>query len=190
MSKFYYPAIIAFFITACASSPPASNVELSAANKTANANASTSPTIKPTADLPTDQANTNSAVNAQNSINSNQPRLRDTSVSLENMERLRSKGGGDRNAAPIPATKPTPFAAPDNSEIAVTMNRRGVPIETRIFKNNPRLAKVERTFEDGSNPVTKVYLKNGKVLMVPKGAISNSATATAAEYLRAVGVEP
>ncbi len=50
------------------------------------------------------------------------------------------------------------------------------------------LVKVERIFVDIRNPQIKVYLKNGKVVNVPPGKISNSATASADEILSAAGV--
>lgn len=195
MKKFYYPAIIAVLVTGCSSASTTSNVASNtsnAANRTNISNVQINTATKQTVDLPTNQPNIQSqpTVKVENSVNTNKPLVQDSSISRENFEKLKSKGGGDKNAAPIPATKATPNAAPDNSELSSTMNSKGVPIETRVFKNNPVLAKTERTFEDINNPVTKVYLKNGKVLTVPKGAIADPVTATGAEFLRAVGVKP
>ncbi len=129
-------------------------------------------------------------INAANAPDANQTLTEVSSVSRRNVERLKSKGGGDTNAAPIPSIKATPNPAPDNSELSSTMNAQGVPIETRVFRNNPTLSKIERTFADIENPITKVYLKNGKVLTMPKGAVEKPESATAAEILRAVGVKP
>lgn len=52
--------------------------------------------------------------------------------------------------------------APDNSEITVSLGQ--FPVETRTFKSNAQLAKVER-IQDVANKKTtvKVYLKNGQV---------------------------
>ena len=52
--------------------------------------------------------------------------------------------------------------APDNSEITYSLGQ--FPVETRTFKNNAQLAKVER-IQDVANKKTtvKVYLRNGQV---------------------------
>ncbi|MCY7376655.1 MAG: hypothetical protein LH472_11905 [Pyrinomonadaceae bacterium] len=187
MKKFFYPAIIAVLLAGCSSVSTPSTIESGAANKINIANAPINTATNRTADLPTKQAN----LNIGNSANANQPIIQDSSISQKNLEIMKSKrGGGDQNAAPIPATNATPNPAPDNSEISSTMNEKGVPIETRAFKNNPILLKTERTFADINNPVTKVYLKNGKVLIVPKGAIADPVTAKGDDFLRAVGVKP
>ncbi len=189
MKKIYLTAIVAVSITGCSSSATVSNVESNAANKIVVYNLQSNASNKQAADLPVNQPNQSNAV-AGNTTNANKSGVQDSSISLENLERLKSKGGGDKNAAPIAAVKASPNPAPDNSEISSTMNSKGVPIETRVFKNNPMLLKVEKTFEDPVNPLTKAYLKNGKVLIVPKGALAKPETATGDEILRAVGAKP
>lgn len=189
MKKLYFTGIIAVLITGCSSSATVSKVESNAANKIVVSNLQSNASNKQTVDLPVNQPNQSNSI-VGNTTNANKSGVQDSSISLENLERLKSKGGGDKNAAPIPVVKASPNPAPDNSEISSTMNSKGVPIETRIFKNNPMLLKTEKTFEDAANPVTKVYLKNGKVLIVPKGAIAKPETATGDEILRAVGVKP
>ncbi len=107
-------------------------------------------------------------------------------VSKQNVRNWGAKKGGTADAAPIEAT-PMVYPAPDNSEISSTMNNN-VPTEIRTFKNNPMLIKMEKIFVDVKKPQIKVYLKNGKVVNVPPGKISNSATASADEILSAAGV--
>jgi len=65
------------------------------------------------------------------------------------------------------------------------MNDKGEPLETRIFKKHPVLAKIERT--DLNNRNVKVYLKNGKVVNLPEGRVENFLTAPAENILKAVG---
>jgi hypothetical protein len=48
-------------------------------------------------------------------------------------------------AGDAPATRP----APDNSEIATTVDANGVKTETRTFRNNPRISKVVVTTRNG-----------------------------------------
>ena len=193
MKKFYLPALIAVFITGCSSASTVSNVETNAAKSSvpnaANApsNAATNQTVVSPSNS---QPNLPPPNTAANPTNSNLPLIQSSAVSRENLERLKSKGFGNKNAPPIPSVKATPNTAPDNSEISSTMNAKGIPVETRTFKNNPTLLKLEKTFEDLSHPITKVYLKNGKVLTVPKDAIADPENATGDEILRAVGVKP
>jgi hypothetical protein len=59
-------------------------------------------------------------------------------------------------ATDVPATRP----APDNSEIATSVDANGVKTETRTFRNNPRIARVVVTTRNG--------VKTGKAIS-PKG---------------------
>lgn len=188
MKSFFYSALLAISMTGCGSNP--ANVESNAA-KSNNSNApivsGNAPAAnEPNALPPISRAN----INAGSAVDANQTVQDVSAISRKNLERLKSKGGGDTNAAPIPAANATPFPAPDDSAISSTMNEKGIPIETRVFKNNPTLLKIERTFADIENPVTTVYLKNGKVLTMPKGAVEKPESAGADEILRAVGVKP
>ncbi len=114
--------------------------------------------------------------------------IQNMAVSKQNVRNWGAKKGGTADATPIEAT-PMVYPAPDNSEISSTMNNN-VPTEIRTFKNNPMLIKMEKIFVDVKKPQIKVYLKNGKVVNVPPGKISNSATASADEILSAAGIAP
>jgi hypothetical protein len=50
---------------------------------------------------------------------------------------------------------------PDNSEITSTVDANGVKTETRVFHNNPRVAKVVVTTRDGKRTTT-VYAPSGQ----------------------------
>lgn len=185
--------MFAIFIAGCSSASENSNGGTNTVNKNnANAVVNTAATVSSSNQSnplppPVNQPNANAA----NKPDANQSLTDASSVSRRNLDILKAKGkSGDKNAAPIPATAATPHQAPDNSELSSTMNEKGVFIETRVFKNHPTLAKVEKSFTDMNNPAIKVYLKNGKVLTMPKGAIEKTESAAASEILRAVGVEP
>ena len=76
--------------------------------------------------------------------------------------------------------------APDNSEVSSVLTNNLV--QTRTFKNNPQLLKVEITtiVAENNRKVVKVYLKNGKVKELPEGKISDPLTETADNILKAV----
>jgi hypothetical protein len=83
-----------------------------------------------------------------------------------------------------PANPPMPAA--DNSEIFIALNEKGA-VETRIFKSNPLLAKIEKSTV-GRNVQLKVYLKNGKVIPVAAEKIGNFTNDSAEQILQAAGV--
>jgi hypothetical protein len=61
------------------------------------------------------------------------------------------------NAVANDTTRP----APDNSEITTAVDANGVKTETRVFHNNPRVAKVVVTTRDGKRTTT-VYAPSGQ----------------------------
>jgi hypothetical protein len=86
--------------------------------------------------------------------------------------------------------KPTNPAMPaaDNSEVGIALNEKGA-VETRTFKSNPVLAKIEKTTE-GRDVRLKVYLKNGKVIPIPAEKIKNFTGDSAEQILQAAGIQP
>lgn len=172
--RFFYFVIISIFFISCSSS---STVETNV-----NSNNSVIALANQTNTNVEVQANTNVEVQAD----TNSYTLQNMAVSKQNVKNWGAKKGGATEPAPIEAT-PMAYPAPDNSEISSIMNNN-VPTEVRTFKNNPMLVKMERIFVDVKNPQIKVYLKDGKVVNVPSGKISNPATASADEILSAAGV--
>lgn len=77
-------------------------------------------------------------------------------------------------------------AAPDNSDISTTLGENLV--ETRTFKNNAQIAKIERITEAANNgkKTVKVYLRNGQVRELPDGKVADAMAETAANILKAV----
>jgi len=181
MKKFFYLAIVSIFCVSCSSSP---TVEKNANSAETNTN-SNSPNNSSRAEMNQPNANVEARQTESNVVQILSP-----AVSKQNANSWEKKrGSGDENPEPIAAI-PLTTAAPDNSEISGTMNDQGVPIETRAFKNNPLLAKVEKIYTNANNPSIKVYLKNGKVINVPPDKIGNPSTASANEILVAVGAIP
>ena len=77
--------------------------------------------------------------------------------------------------------------APDDSEVKSALGENLV--QTRTFRSNPQLDKVEKTtaFVNGEpRPSIKVYLKNGQVKEVSASALKDPMSASAADILKAV----
>jgi hypothetical protein len=137
-------------------------------------------------------------INAADSTKTEEPINADSSQSVlpqspEFLDYKNKKGGKGKgvNVAPIdPNATRFLSPAPDNSEITTEMNKQGQPIETRTFKSNPLLAKVERIYTTMDNPTVRIYLKNGKIINLSKGKIDNIFSASAQEILNAVGAVP
>jgi len=174
--KFFYFVIILIFFISCSSSTVETNVNSKSSTVETNVNSNNSDTAV------VNQTNANVEVQAD----ANSYPIQNMAVSKQNVRNWGAKKGRATDVAPIEAI-PMAYPAPDNSEISSTMNN-SVPTEIRTFKNNPMLVKMERIFVDVKNPQIKVYLKNGKVVNVPPGKISNPATASADEILSAAGV--
>ncbi len=174
--KFFYFVIILIFFISCSSSTVETNVNSKSSTVETNVNSNNSDiaVVK--------QMNANVEVQAD----ANSYPIQNMAVSKQNVRNWGAKRVGAADAAPIEAT-PMTYPAPDNSEISSEMNNN-VPTEIRTFKNNLMLIKMEKIFVDVKKPQIKVYLKNGKVVNVPPGKISNSATASADEILSAAGV--
>lgn len=179
MRKFFYFAVISIFITSC--SAPAENVEINKQVAVANTTIVSNKSIVEVANqLPT---NTEAAVNANKIV------IGDASISLKNARKWEEKPGGK-------AADNTPIAenigklvtpAPDDSEVSSQMTAKGQPVETRVFKSHPQLAKIERLYVTMDQPTMTVYLKNGKKVVVPNGKIGNPLTASADAILNAAG---
>jgi len=177
VKKFFLLTIVVGFAIAC-SSP----VNIPTNVRTAENNAVGNKSMAAT----TNQPNTNVAAET----NADKFVLGDSSVSKKNADKLRSKNAVGKETTPIGGKiGVVSNAAPDDSEIFSQMNEKGEPFETRVFKNNSALAKIERVYVTLENPTITVYLKNGKTVNVPNGAIGDPLTASAAEILRAAGVK-
>jgi hypothetical protein len=103
------------------------------------------------------------------------------------LENLRKSGdpGAPADAAALALKNARP--APDNSTFASYLSDAGY--EIRSFKNHPHLVKVEKkTTGDGKQSI-KVFLRSGKVIDLPGGAINPLSTVPAAFILDVAGVQ-
>lgn len=71
-----------------------------------------------------------------------------------------TQANGNKNVKFLPNEAPAPY----DSTVSTTMNKEGRFLETRTFRKDPLIQKVERLQEEKK---VKVYLKNGKVVEVP-----------------------
>ncbi len=70
------------------------------------------------------------------------------------------QANGNKNVKVMPNEAPAPY----DSSVSTTMNKDGRFLETRTFRKDPLIQKVERIQEEKK---VKVYLKNGKVVELP-----------------------
>lgn len=74
------------------------------------------------------------------------------------------------------AASDTTSPGPDNSEITTSIDGNGMKTETRVFHNNPRVAKVVVTTRNGER-TTMVYAPNGESRSL-KEDVGDALTAT------------
>src|SRR5438046_6499431 len=72
-------------------------------------------------------------------------------------ESANTNANANDNEAATSTTRP----APDNSEVATSVDTNGVKTETRTFKDHPRVAKVVVTTREGQRTV-KAYSPSGE----------------------------
>jgi hypothetical protein len=72
-------------------------------------------------------------------------------------------GGPPSGAAPS-------VPAPENSSVSTTMDNSGTFIETRVFRDNQYISKVEKT-SNGTRQTAKIFLKNGRLVNVAPAKI-------------------
>lgn len=178
MSRFLHFTVVLIFVTSCSTSTQTvgTNRQVVETSPTIAVNKTAAESVNQPA------ANTEIAVNADKVV------VRDFSVSKKNVRKWEEKSGSPKDNTPIADNiGELVTAAPDNSEVSGAMNVKGQPLETRVFKNHPQLAKIERLYVTMENPTLTVYLKNGKKVIVPNGKINNPLTASADAILKAAG---
>ena len=125
---------------------------------------------------------------------SNSPNdLSPPNTASEENSKIESPMANRRKMVPVQQTGPVPPApmrpAPENSEIATTMNNDGMVFETRVFKGNPQLAKVEMLWLSPTNKKVTIFLKSGKKVESPGERIDNLTTVSTAVLLEIAGVK-
>lgn len=88
---------------------------------------------------------------------------------------------------PIPEGQRVP--ASENSEIATTMDKAGNFIETRYFKTDPMIVKVQRTWLGPGKSTLTIWLKNGKQVNASGDSIENLAIAPIPSLLALAGIK-
>lgn len=88
-----------------------------------------------------------------------------------------------KNVKPSVPSRPLP----ENSVLTTEMNAKGYVIETRTFKGDQLVRKIERITVTPKEVTVKVYLRNGKVKTLPDGKLRDFRIATIGQILEAVG---
>ncbi|HLN97932.1 MAG TPA: hypothetical protein VK208_05675 [Pyrinomonadaceae bacterium] len=97
-----------------------------------------------------------------------------------------ANANGNANIALASSTPAdTTRLGPDGSEITTSVDANGVKTETRVFHNNPRVAKVVVTTRDGKQTTT-VYAPNGDSRDL-KGDVGDALSATGNALADAAG---
>lgn len=181
MRKFFYFAVIAIFTVNCSS--PSATVKTTETNRQiveTNAPVNTNKSVADNFNQPP-AANTEVAANANRIVV-----VGDPLVSAKNARKWEEKKDNPKDNTPI-GSNITKLAAPapDNSEVFSEMNAKGQPMETRVFKKHPQLAKIERLYVTAENPTITIYLKSGKKIAVAKEKIGSPLTDSADAILKA-----
>ncbi len=140
-----------------------------------NSNANTAVVISTNNTNPT--INSNPASNIQSSVavgNSNIPGI----PNVPGTDKPISKEDPTRNPKVQAVSRP----APDSSEITTSLGQDLV--ETRTFKNNAQIAKIE-VIGTGKK-IIKVYLRNGQVRELPEGKVGDPLSESANNILKAL----
>ncbi|MFN6963252.1 MAG: hypothetical protein ACK4S4_05735 [Pyrinomonadaceae bacterium] len=85
--------------------------------------------------------------------------------------------------------KPPTYPAPDNSEYSPTMNKDGLPVETRTFKSHPQIVKAVRSWLNTKDKKVEIFLKNGKVVNVPAEKLENFNSLPVTAFEEAAGIK-
>lgn len=110
------------------------------------------------------------------------------SANSNNLAIVNTNPAANANSSQKP--KMMTYPAPDDSEYSSTMDKSGMPIETRVFHNNPQLIKVTRTWKNVNDKTISIYLKNGRVVKLPGDQVPNMNSVPASVLLDAAGIKP
>jgi hypothetical protein len=92
------------------------------------------------------------------------------------------------NGPMMPNAKASEVARPYNSAMSTSMDKQGKFVETRTFKDDPQILKVERKQELKK---VKLYLKSGKVVDLPYDKVGNIfVDGSPADLLQLAGIKP
>jgi hypothetical protein len=87
------------------------------------------------------------------------------------------------NVKPTIRTRPLP----EDSELSTVMNSKGHVVETRTFKNNPYISKLEKVTVTPKDVSLKLYLKNGSVKELPIDKVKDFRVIATGTLLEMIG---
>lgn len=179
----FITAMIALCLTACWGTPTETvNTE----TKTENVNSNNT-----VADFANTGTNTNNAVNnsSANTQNTNIPAMFDVQSNKAGRQVKSGVPGKDMPEMKEAENNKQTIPAPENSVVSNEMNKQGNPVQTRKFNGNPAIDKLEVITLGEKQTKQLLYLKNGKVLEIPNGAVENPMFASSYTLLKAVGID-
>jgi hypothetical protein len=174
----FITAIIAFSLTGCWGTTTETNTETANANLQPDANA-----------VSLKNVDINTVNNPQNTVNTNQQPMLEVQTNKVGNHIRTGEPGVDTEEFKKAETTRRFKLGPENSLISGEMNKDGNPVQRRKFSSHQMLDKVEVITYSADLQKQFVYLKDGKVLQIEPGKISNPMTASSYELLKAVGVE-
>lgn len=95
-------------------------------------------------------------------------------------------GGGGTGGFPS-NTEPLRRETPDDSQYWSVLT--DVATETRQFRSNPQIAKVEK-INDGRNATIKIHLRNGKVMEFPGNRVADISRESVNTFIAMAGLKP
>lgn len=91
---------------------------------------------------------------------------------------------------PSTATVPAPpgIPAPENSVMTTSMRPDGSFLETRVFNDDPAIAKLIRA-SDGKSRTVTVYLRSGKAVQIPEDMVPSVSSIPLARLRTLAGIK-
>ncbi len=182
----------ACFVSACGSS----NAHKAQPSPTPQPSAAVKPVVNSNAIIITNtSANSNANIKLANVKLANVPSIPDTGEPPSVNGPVERHRGRSRERVRIeedPSATPPPLTfqkAPENSEVAVYMDKGGSVVETRIFKDHPQLKTVVMRWIDPQTRALKVTLRNGKIVDRQAVRIANLRTVSTTELLDIIGIK-
>ncbi|MEP6944670.1 MAG: hypothetical protein ABJA02_02050 [Acidobacteriota bacterium] len=87
-----------------------------------------------------------------------------------------------QSTGPIPA--PISVPAAENSSVSTSMSKDGSFVETRVFRGDPTILKLERTL-NGQTQIVRLFLRSGKVVQLSPDKVP-AVNSVSLERLRAL----
>lgn len=151
----------------------------------------------------TETANVNVNVNANSSVETvavnNAPSFPGSNLKPAFNDETKDVGEdlkvpANANVAVVNTTQPKEtirtLPAPDDSTFSAEMNDKGQPVETRVFRSHPILAKIEKITMSSRDYVFKIYLRNGKMVESKNDNLKDFRVIAPENILEAINMKP